>query len=66
MPPKLKYQFEASEEEKKIKMVRINDSCKNEDFDMYLSCWDGQEMVYTINGEVAILEHLDDYDRLDR
>lgn len=65
MPPKFKYQFEVNEGGKKIEMVRVNDSCENEEFYMYLSCEDGQEVVYTINGEASVLEHLDDYDCLE-
>ena len=65
MPPKFKYQFEVNEGGKKIAMARINDSCENEDFYIYLSCRDGQEVVYEIAGEAAVLEHLGDYDCLE-
>ena len=65
LPPKFSYQFEANEGGKKVELVRINDSCEDEDFYMYLTCWDGQEVVYTINGEEAVLEHLGSYDCFD-
>ena len=65
LPPKFSYQFEANEGGKKVELVRINDSCEDEDFYMYLTCWDGQEVAYTINGEEAVLEHLGSYDCLD-
>ena len=64
LPPKFSYQFEVNEGEKRAALVRINDACEDEDFYVYLTCWDGQEMVYTIDGEAAVLEHLDNYDCL--
>ena len=64
MPPKFKYQFEVNEGGKKVEMARVNDSCENEDFYIYLSCRDGQGAVYEIAGKAAVLEHLDDYDCL--
>lgn len=62
LPSKFSYQFEVNEGGKTAALVRINDSCENEDFYIYLTCLDDLEVVYTINGEAAVLEHLDNYD----
>lgn len=65
MPPKLSYQFVVSEGGGKIKLVRINEACVNEDFYIYLVCQNGPEIDYEIHGEAEILRQLDNYDCID-
>ena len=65
LPPKYSYHFEANEGEKKAVLVSKIDMCENEEYYVSLTCWDDKEIVYTINGEAAVLEHLDNYDCFD-
>ena len=65
LPPKLSYQFVVSEGGGKTALVRINESCVNEDFYIYLICRNDLEIVYEIHGEAEILRQLDNHNCID-